>query len=79
MILEFTAKGTVSVTVEKGGKSAKAEGTYKLEGNKLDLALKVDGKEQKETITISKLTDDEFVGKDSKGKEEKLKKLNSKK
>ena len=79
MVVEFTNAGKVSVVVEKGGKTAKAEGTYKLEGDKLEMALKMDGKDHKETITISKLTDDEFVGKDSKGKEEKLKKLTPKK
>jgi uncharacterized protein (TIGR03066 family) len=66
------------VSVEKGGKSTKVEGTYKLEGDKLEMALKMEGKEQKETITVTKLTDDEFVGKDTKGKEEKLKKIKAK-
>jgi uncharacterized protein (TIGR03066 family) len=56
-------------------KSKKVEGTYKLESDKLEMALTMDGKETKETITITKLTDDEFVGKDSKGKEEKLKRV----
>jgi uncharacterized protein (TIGR03066 family) len=79
VVLEFTAKGTVTLTVDKGGKTSKAEGTYKLDGNTLDLALKLDGKEQKETITISKLTDDEWVGKDAKGKEESFRKMNPKK
>jgi uncharacterized protein (TIGR03066 family) len=79
MVVEFTNAGKVSVIVEKGGKTAKTEGTYKLEGNKLELALKLDGKEQKETITIITLTDEEFVGKDSKDKQEKFKKVNPKK
>jgi uncharacterized protein (TIGR03066 family) len=75
MVLEFTNAGKMSLVVEKGGKSKKVEGTYKLESDKLEMALTMDGKETKETITITKLTDDEFVGKDSKGKEEKLKRV----
>ena len=42
------------------------------------MALKMDGKEQRETITISALTDEEFVGKDEKGKEERLRKVKTK-
>jgi uncharacterized protein (TIGR03066 family) len=79
MVLEFTNAGKVSLVVEKGGKTKKAEGTYKLEGNKLEMALKADGTEQKETITIITLTDEEFVGKDSKDKQEKFKRVNPKK
>jgi uncharacterized protein (TIGR03066 family) len=78
LIVEFTEKGTVSVSVERGGKSTKVEGTYRLDDNKLTMALKMDGKEQRETITISALTDDEFVGKDEKGKEERLRKIKAK-
>ncbi|HVL14740.1 MAG TPA: TIGR03066 family protein [Gemmata sp.] len=78
MVVEFADKGKVTVSVEKGGKGTKAEGTWKLDGDKLEMALKIDGKDQKETITVTKLTDDEFVGKDSKGKEEKLKKIKAK-
>ena len=79
MTVEFTEKGTVSVAVEKGGKSVKVDGTYKLDGDKLEMALKMDDKVQKETITISRLTDEEFVGKDEKGREERLRKVTPKK
>ncbi|HSQ57794.1 MAG TPA: TIGR03066 family protein [Gemmata sp.] len=78
MIVEFTEKGTMSITVERGGKVPKVEGSYKLTGNTLEMALKIDGKEQKETVTVTRLTNDEFVGKDKSGKEEKMKKIKAK-
>ena len=76
--VEFTDKGKMILSVDGGGKSVMIEGTYKLDGNKLEMVMSFGGKEQKETITISKLTDDEMVGKDSKGKEETLKKAKKK-
>ena len=79
MVVEFTDKGKVNVSVEKGGKSVKIEGTYRLSGNNLEMALKINDTEQKETITVMKLTDEELVGKDEKGKEETLRKLKDKK
>jgi uncharacterized protein (TIGR03066 family) len=78
LVVEFAEKGKLSVSVEKGGKSTKVEGTYKLDGNKLEMALKLEGKEQKETITVTTLSAEEFIGKDEKGKEEKLRKIKTK-
>jgi uncharacterized protein (TIGR03066 family) len=79
VVVEFTDKGKLILSVEVGGKTEKVEGTYKLDGNKLKMVLSFGGKDQEETITVSKLTDDELVGKDSKGKEETLKKVKPKK
>lgn len=79
VVVEFADKGKLSLSIEVGGKTEKIEGTYKLEGDKLEIALALGGKEQKETITLSKLTDDEWAGKDAKGKEEKFKKVKPKK
>ncbi|MBA4190037.1 MAG: TIGR03066 family protein [Planctomycetaceae bacterium] len=76
--IEFTDKGKLTLSIDIGGKSEKIEGTYKLEGDKLEMVMSFGGKEQKETVTISKLTDEEMVGKDSKGKEEKFKRLKAK-
>ncbi len=77
--IEFTDKGKMILAVEFNGKSEKVEGTYKLASDKLEMVLTADGKEQKETLTLSKLTDDELVGKDSKGKAETLKRIKPKK
>ena len=56
----------------------KVEGTYKVDGNKVAVTMSLDGKEKKETHTISKLTDDEMVSKDEKGKEEVMKRVKAK-
>ncbi len=40
--------------------------------------MSLDGKEKKETHTVSKLTDDEMVSKDEKGKEEVMKRVKAK-
>jgi uncharacterized protein (TIGR03066 family) len=77
--IEFTDKGKLILSVEFGGKSDKVEGDYKLSDDKLDLVLRAEGKEQKETLTLSKLTDEELVAKDSRGKEETLKRQKPKK
>ena len=55
------------VTVDIGGKPEKVEGTYKLDGNKLSIAITFMGKEEKDEITITKLTDEEMEA-ESKGK-----------
>jgi len=76
--IEFTDKGKMTLSIDIGGKSEKIEGTYKLDGDKLEMVMSFGGKEMKETVVISKLTDDEMVGKDSKGKEEKFKRVKAK-
>lgn len=79
MVLEIADKGkfTLHVTIE--GKTEKIEGTYKLEGNKLDIEMSFNGKTEKETVTILKLTDTEMVSKDGKGKEETMTRVKEKK
>src|SRR5436309_3232157 len=62
--IEFTKDGKLQIVAEFNGKSEKAEGTYKLDGNKLDVTLKLGGQEQKETLTVLKLTDDELTTED---------------
>ena len=63
------------VAVTSAGKTNKAEGTYKLDGNKLS----VEFKDRKDTSTVTKLTDEELALKDEKGKEEAFKRLKEKK
>jgi uncharacterized protein (TIGR03066 family) len=70
LTLEFADKGKWTLTVEIMGKTEKAEGTYKLDGNKLEVTIAFAGQEQKEVLTVKKLTDTEFVTTDSKGKDE---------
>ena len=73
IVIEFADKGKLLMVVDFGGKSEKIEGTYKLDGNKLEVVISFAGKEQKEMLTVKKLTDTELVTSDSKGKDETLK------
>lgn len=62
---EFTKDGKMKVAMKVQDKTMNMEGTYTVEGDKLKNAGKgPDGKEQKETDTIVKLTDTELVLKD---------------
>jgi len=78
IVIEFLKDGKVAIIAKGDGKELKIDGTYKLNGNKLDLALSFGGEEQKETLTIHKLTDDELATEDSKGKKETLKRVKAK-
>ena len=71
--IEFLKDGKLSITANGAGKEFKFDGTYKVNGNKLELALSFGGKEKTETATIVKLTDDELTTEDGKGKKETLK------
>ena len=73
MVIEFTADGKVSMTVGAAGAEYKAEGSYKLDADKLSVTLKVGNQEAKDTLTVKKLTDEELTTEDSKGKVEALK------
>ncbi len=78
MVMEFTKDGKLTVTGDMGGKELKIEGTYTLEGDKLSFVLKFMDNEIKETVTLTKLTDDEMEGKDKGGKVESFKKVKPK-
>lgn len=79
MVVEFAEKGKLSLSLTVMDKTEKIDGTYKVEGNKMDLTLSIGGKEQKETLTILKLTDEEMATEDSKGKKETFKRIKDKK
>ena len=69
VVLEFGKDGRATLTAGEGGKEERAEGAYRLDGNRLTVAMAVGGKEQTQTLTISRLTDAELVGANEKGKE----------
>lgn len=73
---EFTKDGKVTFTATDDGKESK--GTYKVEGNKLTLTMKMGDMEQTITRTITKLTDTELVSADDKGKESTLVRIKDK-
>lgn len=80
-VIEFTKDGKLAVEFEFGGRAEKTAGTYKLDGNKLTVTMKKgEGKERSETMTVTKLTDDEMVMEDDgKKKSETLKRIKDKK
>ena len=73
VVIEFADKGKLTLSVDADGKAQKFDGSYKLDGNRLEIAIMILDKEQKETLTVKKLTDEELVTTDSKGKDETLK------
>lgn len=77
-VIEFTKDGKVKVNISGNGKDFNVEGTYKVEGNKLQTVVKIGDKEQTHTRTISKLTDTELVSSDEKGKEDTLVRIKDK-
>jgi uncharacterized protein (TIGR03066 family) len=71
----FTKDGKMKMTAVVAGKAQTMEAAYKVEGDKLTTIIKLpDGKEVKETATITKLTETDLVTKDEKGKIDEFKK-----
>ena len=74
MTLEFTKEMKMTVIVGEAGKETKIDGMFQVDANKLHVQLKFMNEELKETLTVKKLTLDELVTEDSKGKSETLRK-----
>jgi uncharacterized protein (TIGR03066 family) len=73
--VEFTKDGKMKIKAKVQDKELVVEGKYSIEGDKLvSSATGADGKEQKDTDTITKLTDKELVLKGSKGEVTEFKK-----
>jgi uncharacterized protein (TIGR03066 family) len=64
LVVEFTKDGKLSFVGKIGDQEIKGEGTYKLDGNKLEVTAKIGDDTVKMTRTISKLTDTELTSKD---------------
>jgi uncharacterized protein (TIGR03066 family) len=64
--IEFSKDGTVTFTFKVKDKDMKVSQKYKVEGDKLILTEKVNGKEVTIKASITKLTDTELVTKDEK-------------
>jgi uncharacterized protein (TIGR03066 family) len=71
-IIDFTKDGKVMVAAKKDDMAINVEGTYKVDGDKLMVTLKVGENEQKQTISILKLTDSEMHVKNEQGDESEL-------
>jgi uncharacterized protein (TIGR03066 family) len=73
-VVEFAKDGKLKVTHKKDGKDETLEGTYKIDGDKLSVVLKMGDKEEKHSVTIKKLTATEMVAENDKGKAAEFKK-----
>jgi uncharacterized protein (TIGR03066 family) len=70
--VEFTADGKVKATHKKGDEDFTAEGTYKVDGDKLHMTMKVGDMERKMEITITKISKTEMHTKNEEGKKVEL-------
>jgi uncharacterized protein (TIGR03066 family) len=69
-VVEFTKDG--KVLLNAAGKDFKAEGTYKLDGNKLSLKMKFGDEEKSQVRTVHSLTRTELVSSDEKDRKDTL-------
>lgn len=70
-MVEFTKDGKLKVSVKDSDMTL--EGTYKIEGNKFHMTMKVGDDEHKQTINIKKITENELSTSDNEGKVVELK------
>lgn len=75
VVQEFTRDGKLIVSLKTQADNQTFSGTYSIRGNKIDITLKVGGKEEKKSITINRLTDSELEIVDENGKREVSRKL----
>ena len=73
--LEFTKDGKLILATEFDGKTETYTGTYKVNGNKLAIAVKLKEMDLKHEIVILKLTDDALETDDAKGKKESFRRV----
>jgi uncharacterized protein (TIGR03066 family) len=76
IVLEFTDKGEMLVNAEFGGQKMDLKGSYKLDGDKLEIKLKnPTGTEKATSLKVVKLTKEELITKEGDQKEEKMKRV----
>ncbi len=66
--VEFTSDGKVKAVHKKADEDVTVEGTYKLDGDKLLMTLKIGDMERKMEITITKISKTEMHTKNEEGK-----------
>jgi uncharacterized protein (TIGR03066 family) len=77
--VEFSKDGKLKVHAKVGDKEINIDGTYKVEGDKLTVTLTFEGKTIMETNKIKKLTEQQLIVEDEKGKVEEFKRIEKKK
>ena len=69
VVFEFAAQGKLVVRItRKGEETGKAEGTYKVDGRKLTLTLKLAGVENDRVVDVARLADGVLVGTGEQGR-----------
>jgi len=70
-IVEFAKEGKLKITPKSESSEKPLDGTYKIEGDKLHLTLKVDGKDEKKPpLKIKKIDEKVMVWETDKGVDE---------
>lgn len=77
--MEFTKDGKLAIRTKTGDKADTFDGTYKLDGNKLKLSVKLGEKTVDTEVVVLRLTDDRVETEDGKGKQETLNRVKSSK
>lgn len=75
-LMEFGKEGKLKLSVKAKDQEHKLDGTYKVEGNKVELNVKLGDREKKQVLTIKKISERDLSleDEDSKGVELKRKK-----
>jgi uncharacterized protein (TIGR03066 family) len=75
-VFEYSKDGKVKITEKANGKEESYGGIYKIEGDKLQVTLKLpDGDEEKDPITIKKISEKELVVEAKNGRTAEFKRL----
>jgi len=67
-VLEFDKGGKAALTVRFENSTARLEGTYTLDGDRLTVVLKAGPKEERTAFTVRKLTDAVLEYEDARGR-----------
>ena len=78
-VVELTKDGKMSIAMEFGERTSKYEGTYKLDKEKIDYEVSLNGVKKAEILTIKTVTDDELAVTDPDGIVEEFKRAVEKK
>jgi uncharacterized protein (TIGR03066 family) len=71
--VEFTKDGKFKAIIKADEKEVVREGTYKVDGDKVELVIKAGDKENKTTFKVKKISDTEMVTENDEGKSVELK------
>jgi uncharacterized protein (TIGR03066 family) len=70
MTLEFHKGDKVTLDINAQGGNQKLEGTYKVDGNNVNIKMTINGNETDQKRKVTKLTEDELVTKDEAADQE---------